>query len=37
MSFAITYVDKVPTVKEFVDEIVQGAGKILGKVRSMTA
>jgi hypothetical protein len=29
MSFAVTYVDHIPTVKEFVDNIIQGAENIV--------
>ncbi len=29
MSFGVTYVDKIPTVKEFVDNIIEGADNII--------
>ncbi len=29
MSFGVTYVDKIPTVKEFVDDIIEGADNII--------
>ncbi len=29
MSFAVTYIDQIPTVKEFVDNIIGGARKII--------
>ncbi|MCJ7683648.1 MAG: nitronate monooxygenase [Desulfobacteraceae bacterium] len=29
MSFGVTYVDNIPTVKEFVDNIIEGADKII--------
>ena len=29
MSFAATYVDDIPTVKEFVDNIINGADEII--------
>ena len=31
MSFAVTYVDHIPTVKEFVDSIIGGAENIIGQ------
>ena len=30
MSFAVTYIERIPTVKEFVDSIIQGAENIMG-------
>lgn len=30
MSFAVTYIDRIPTVKEFIDSIIKGAEDILG-------
>lgn len=33
MSFAVTYIDRIPTVKEFVDSIIKGAEDILASWR----
>lgn len=37
MSFAVTYIDRIPTVKKFVDGIVQGADDILDRWQSLRA
>lgn len=35
MSFAVTYIDRIPTVREFVDGIVRGAGDILDRWQTL--
>lgn len=37
MSFAVTYIDRIPTVKKFVDGIVRGADDILDRWQSLRA
>ncbi|MEE9203245.1 MAG: nitronate monooxygenase [Dehalococcoidia bacterium] len=35
MSFAVTYIDRIPTVREFVEGIVRGAGDILDRWQAL--